>query len=320
MLSNLKNWLNKKKVERKLAKDQKYYQKYITDENKGGGKVHTSPCGNYAVRTTAYQTKEGSWGITHAEVVRISTCVEGAGIITSFIRNYPSFPFLWIKHPTNNMTYLVCGRDYQGYDIINCYTGRVMTHLPISALKGFGFCHAQYCGFDAEALTIKVYGCYWAAPYEMRVYDFSDPEVKFPLRVIDERELTPDERIKYELDDECKECSVWTDRKAEGFGVCDDRCDDPEEIAEIYRKVEERMKNDVIERIGNGWRPCQKAGTELGSNVNMWYLKRGQKFKFRNSDRGGKQESMCMGESKYIRTSGVFNYIERNGVVFWEGV
>ena len=329
MFKTIRKWFGKKKVVRRLVKDQSHYQQFITDENKGEVKTHISPFGRYGLQVTEYKTGKGTWDITHAKLVRLGFHNGGGNyVITEFIRNYHSFPFMWIRHPTDTTTYLICGRDYQGYDVINCDTDRVMTHLPTAALKGFGFCHSDYCEFDSEKLTLKVYGCYWGCPYEMRVYDFSDPEENFPLPILEERSPTLEERKEWELDDDCKACSVWADPKSDDFGKCDDRCIPEEKLDEMEHESTEKMKTKVLKRLDEGWQPCQKVDKEhtdsYSSNYNLWYLKRGQKFKLKKSRwkdksrRKGKQESMCCGESNFITQSGEFKSVERAGVIFWE--
>lgn len=79
----------------------------------------------------------------------------------------------------NGNTYLLAGEDYQGYSVVNVTTGKVTTAIDNGAEKGFGFCFADV-KVDGDELV--VIGCYWAAPYERRVYDFSNPEnLPYPL-------------------------------------------------------------------------------------------------------------------------------------------
>jgi hypothetical protein len=89
-------------------------------------------------------------------------------------------------HPNGN-DYLFCGEDYQGYSLINLTTGAYKVHRPEAMLKGFGFCFASV-SYSPDFKKLVVHGCYWACPYEVRVYDISDIEqdvLDYPLFVSD---------------------------------------------------------------------------------------------------------------------------------------
>lgn len=64
--------------------------------------------------------------------------------------------------------------DYQGQTVIELDTGRHVNHLPSSASRGHGFCWASINPSPTGKL-VAVEGCYWACPYELRFYDFSEP-------------------------------------------------------------------------------------------------------------------------------------------------
>jgi hypothetical protein len=53
-------------------------------------------------------------------------------------------------------------------------------HLPESAQSGVGFCWAaHYPSLDRRFLAVD--GCYWACPYELVIYDFTQPmELPYP--------------------------------------------------------------------------------------------------------------------------------------------
>jgi hypothetical protein len=127
--------------------------------------------GKYSVVTTPYRTKEGAWNYTLAEVFAVAT---GKRVAT-VRRNYSSFWFLIVEnHKLTGHDYLIAGSDYQGHSVFDLTNGEKMDYIPDDAYLGFGFCMS-----DAELLpdgvTLKVFGCYWACPYETRLYDFSVP-------------------------------------------------------------------------------------------------------------------------------------------------
>jgi len=87
-------------------------------------------------------------------------------------RNYSHFPFQWIQK--KGREYILCGIDYQGYTIIDLETGQTESFIPEEAYEGHGFCWAaMYYQTDTDKLIVD--GCYWACPYELVVYDISEP-------------------------------------------------------------------------------------------------------------------------------------------------
>lgn len=75
---------------------------------------------------------------------------------------------------------MLCGEDYQGYSVIQCKSGRVEIYFPDEGFDGGGFCWAAVHP-SPDGLTLAVEGCYWACPYEIVFYDFTDPMV-LPLK------------------------------------------------------------------------------------------------------------------------------------------
>jgi hypothetical protein len=74
----------------------------------------------------------------------------------------------------DNKEYLLCGQDYQGYTIVDLSNGVKQNYVPEAAYQGLGFCWgAIYHQDNSNKLIID--GCYWAHPYDLVIYDFSDP-------------------------------------------------------------------------------------------------------------------------------------------------
>lgn len=121
-------------------------------------------------------------------------------LIAEVCRNYFEFPFLFVEnHPEGD--FLICGEDYQAQTLINLATGeRINTSVDEN---GFGFCWAEY-KYIIDQQVLLVEGCYWAAPYEFRFYDFSDPmsgwpEIEMPdmIMVCDKPNIVNDENGWY---------------------------------------------------------------------------------------------------------------------------
>lgn len=156
---------------------------YFVPENAQLGRQHTlsSPSGRYILVTTPYGTKAGSWNYTLGEVYRVPVFPETERVkVAEVRRNYSSMWHCWVEnHPLTGQDYLVTGEDYQGFTIINLTAGVLTSHIPDAAFQGFGWCPTSaevLNGFQGKGLALKVEGCYWACPYEYRIYDFSNPD------------------------------------------------------------------------------------------------------------------------------------------------
>lgn len=136
-------------------------------------KKTTSPSGKYTLTTTSINRRPGAWNYTRGVITETAT----GRVIAEVKRNYPSFPNLFVEGHPNGHDYLVCGENYQGQTVIELDTGERRDFLPDTAAKGRGFCWSRY-KFEPVTKMLVVDGCYWAAPYEMRFYDFTDPMEK----------------------------------------------------------------------------------------------------------------------------------------------
>lgn len=131
---------------------------------------HLSPSGKYKLIITPYATSPGCWTYSQGLVYRVGD----ETLIAEVQRNYSSFFFSFVEDHPNGHQYLVTGEDYQGQTVIELDTGRRRDFLPEAAAQGCGFCWAAH-KFDSATCILTVAGCFWACPYEYRVYDFSDP-------------------------------------------------------------------------------------------------------------------------------------------------
>jgi hypothetical protein len=156
---------------------------YFTPENARPDRrrEHQSPSGRYRLVVTPYDTGKGYIGYTQG-------CVfEGDRLIAEIRRNYSAFPFAWVEsHAVTGGDYLIGGEDYQGQSVVDLRSGEVRHSLPEEAHDGVGFCWAQIHPSPSGRL-LAVDGCYWACPYEVVFYDFSDP-MNMPWIEIDRNE------------------------------------------------------------------------------------------------------------------------------------
>lgn len=128
----------------------------------------TLPEGNYRLLRPSYATKPGCWSFTRGIIVRNSD----DRVVADVKRNYSSFWHAWFKR--SGREYLLCGEDYQGYSCVDLEASETAVYFPRAGFKGHGFCWADVTP-SPSGNRIVVHGCYWAAPYEIRAYDVSDP-------------------------------------------------------------------------------------------------------------------------------------------------
>ena len=173
--------------------------KYFVEENRGESRESLSPSGKYKLVLTPYTTSKGSWSYTRGEVFRTSDGERVADVK----RNYSSFFHLWMEEHVDGHDWLVCGEDYQGQTFCELDTGRVKSHIPDAAFDGHGFCWTD-CELLADGKTLKVDGCYWACPYETRLYDVTNPMSGWPALQYDGNDISfsnDDEKSSLEFKD-----------------------------------------------------------------------------------------------------------------------
>lgn len=144
------------------------------NERKDTIREELSPSGQFKLVISNFTTGKNTWDYAQGKVYRVGS-EEPIAVVQ---RNYGSFPFLFIEgHPKGN--FLVCGEDYQGQTVIDLDSGKRLDVRSNGAEKGFGFCWASY-EYVANESILLVEGCFWAAPYEYKLFDFSDPMSGWP--------------------------------------------------------------------------------------------------------------------------------------------
>lgn len=149
---------------------------FIVPKNKTGEtKTIVSPSGKYTLTIEQYTTLPGCWNFSRGIVKKESV------ILFDIKRNYGTFFYNFVIHSNGN-EYLLCGEDYQGYNILNLTDGTNLAYLRPEARQGRGFCWID-ANPSPDGTKILIKGCYWACPEEIVIYDFSDPTT-VPLREI----------------------------------------------------------------------------------------------------------------------------------------
>jgi hypothetical protein len=131
--------------------------------------VVDSPSGKYMLAVFELQAADSGWNYSMGVV-----SLKSGAKICVVERNYGAFPYSWAESHPNGHDYLICGEDYQGQTIVELDTGRRVDHLPQDAESGTGFCWAaHYVSSNRRYLAVD--GCIWACPYELVIFDFTDP-------------------------------------------------------------------------------------------------------------------------------------------------
>lgn len=145
------------------------FPEFITPENlQNEYNPVFSPSGRHQLQIRSYQTKEGCWDYTRGTVTRLSDGQE----VCDVVRNYSDFLHAFVTK--GDREYLVTGEKYTSQTVVNLETGEVMQAIPDDIDESLGFCWASVTPVGEDLLFVE--GCYWAASYEFRFYDFSDPE------------------------------------------------------------------------------------------------------------------------------------------------
>lgn len=216
----------------------------------------------YTLTIGTFETKKGCWNYSQGKVFENGK----SDPIAIVNRNYKAFPYLFVNH-TNGFHYFVCGADYQGQTVIELETGKRKDLLSDGSDNGFGFCWADY-EFNQETKILIVNGCYWGAPYEYKLFDFSDPMNGWPeIEILEDEELLQGKKPEvtkdyvksfetrypldydYDEDDESKKSVVetktfkWDNKK---LLLCDHWIDE-EEV--VRRKIQEEKERAWEEKI-----------------------------------------------------------------------
>ncbi len=131
-------------------------------------KINISPSGRYSLTTTKYTSGPQSWNYSRGIVRDLAT----DRIVADVIRNYGHFWFAWAS--LRKREFLLCGEDYQGYNVIDLEKAENVLTFPKEAFDGYGFCWAAVHPSPSGHL-LAVEGCYWGGPYDLVFYDFSAP-------------------------------------------------------------------------------------------------------------------------------------------------
>lgn len=139
----------------------------------GTEQTHLSPSRRFSLHTAVHDATPASWAYSRGVVRHVAS----QRIIADVHRNLGHFWHAWVSRADGE--YLLCGEDYQGYNVIDLEREQNILTFPDEAYEGTGFCWAAVFPSPCGQL-LAVDGCYWACPYELVIYDFSEP-LRSPL-------------------------------------------------------------------------------------------------------------------------------------------
>lgn len=157
---------------------------YYVDENERLEKKEIdSPSGRFKLLIRYYDTKKGCWMFSRGTIYRKSDGVE----VCDIKRNYGVFNHSFVEK--DGQEWLITGRSYMSQTIINLDTGQ--EYEP----KGDQFDSMAFCWsshkLSPDGNILVVEGCHWAAPYEFRFFDFSDPSKGWKELEMDKESYIP---------------------------------------------------------------------------------------------------------------------------------
>jgi len=145
---------------------------------RGPSEMHQSPSGRYELEVVPCKPVSSQWRFSEG-IVRRTGRPEALAYVR---RNYGAFPFAWCEGHPSGHDYLIAGEDYQGQTVVELDTGGRADHLADAAEQGRGFCWAKHHVAPIGEVLI-VDGCFWACPYELVAFDFSQP-MQLPYAVL----------------------------------------------------------------------------------------------------------------------------------------
>ena len=151
---------------------------------KGDFETFQSPSGQFRIDATNYWLKEPVWDLTKVEIYDQKINEK----ILDFFINESRFFHGWVT--AKNIDYLICAEDIFG--------GQTVVDLTNRQMKGYspnedGFIWTDF-HLSPDSKTLATIGCYWACPYVIKLFDFSDP-LNLPLAEIREIELLDNDEI-----------------------------------------------------------------------------------------------------------------------------
>jgi hypothetical protein len=163
-------------IDRELATAEVYPDEHLTE---------VSPCGRYELEVDVYATADAR-GKPSMAVAVVTSTVTGETIAT-LKRNDDRCFYAWVHRDGHD--YLVFPEDLEGQSVVDLAERRV---------QGFSSQDDPFIWAEIhpsrDGTKLAVIGCYWACPYQVTVYDFTNP-MALPLPKIAQFDLPPGDAL-----------------------------------------------------------------------------------------------------------------------------
>jgi hypothetical protein len=151
---------------------------------KGDFETHVSPSNKFQIETTNFFSREPNWDLTKVEVFE----TKSKDKLFDFYVNESRFLHSWVR--SNGIEYLVCAEDVFG--------GQTIVDLTNKKIEGYspnedGFIWTDF-HLSSDGTKLATIGCYWACPYVIKIFDFTNPLI-LPLKEITEIKLLDNDEI-----------------------------------------------------------------------------------------------------------------------------
>ena len=151
---------------------------------KGNFETYLSPSNHFRIDTTNFFSEELSWDLTKVEIFDLKLKEK----LFDFFVNESRFFYGWVT--TNGIEYLVCAEDiFGGQTIIDLTNRKIESYSP----NEDGFIWTDF-HLSPDGKKLATIGCYWACPYVIKIFDFTNP-LKLPLKEISEIRLLENDEI-----------------------------------------------------------------------------------------------------------------------------
>lgn len=171
------NYIEKIRADIKKDFDEQRFQK-------GDFETFVSPSNKFRLDTTNFWLKEPYWDLTKVEVYEQISNKK----LFDFFVNESRFFHGWVTK--NSIDYLICAEDiFGGQTVVDLTNRKIVGYSPNKE----GFIWTDF-HLSPDKKTLATIGCYWACPYVIKLFDFTDP-MTLPLTEIKEIQLLQNNEI-----------------------------------------------------------------------------------------------------------------------------
>jgi hypothetical protein len=142
-----------------------------------------SPSGHYLlVESAPISTGPITWPVAHAYLLDARTGAVNYDVPLRKTHVRASFGVL----PTGTEVLFLSAESYMSVQMVECASGQLLHEYEV---QHEAFCHTDYT-LSADGRRLMAFGCFWAGPYEARIYDATPwtqgapPSAGFPLPLV----------------------------------------------------------------------------------------------------------------------------------------